>query len=151
MPVQAHKFVFPTLVCFYQEQTSVRTNVIDAYTCILLPGILENSKQVFCWPRTLEVRGSPYIFYKDVRVLISFMMFYDVKPQLVKSCCRGSPKQNITKSHMPIFITNTKLQYKPKSFHYTLPLNLIPESLVSPDSSAWHSRASLPKVTRFPA
>ena len=48
---------------------------------------------------------------------------YDVKLQLVKSCCRGYPKQNITKSQMPMFITNTKLQYKPKlCFHCTLPL-----------------------------
>ena len=58
VPVQA---VFTTLVCLYQEQTSVRTNVIGAYTRILLPGILGNSKRVTCWPMALEVYASPYI------------------------------------------------------------------------------------------
>ena len=61
VPVQAHKPVFTTLVCLYQEQTSVRTNVIGAYTRILLPGILGNSKRVTCWPMALEVYASPYI------------------------------------------------------------------------------------------
>ena len=63
--------------------------------------------------------ASPYI---SKYALIPFMMFYDVNPQLVnKSCCTGEPKQTITKSHMPMFITNTKLQYKPNHFsiaHY---------------------------------
>ena len=61
VPVQVHKPVFTTLVCLYQEQTSVRTNVIGAYTCILLPGILGNSKRVTCRPMALEVYAFPYI------------------------------------------------------------------------------------------
>ena len=70
-----------------------------------------------------QKQAFPIHFYTNVHVLVSFMMFYDVKLQLGKSCCRGQPKQNITKSHMPIFITNTKLQCKPKSFfHCPLPL-----------------------------
>ena len=58
---EAHKSVFTTLACLYQEQTSVRTNVIGAYTCVLLPGMLGNSKRVTRWPMALEVVASPYI------------------------------------------------------------------------------------------
>ena len=56
-----HKSVFTPPVCLYQEQTSVRTNVIGAYTCILLPGMLGNSKQVTFWPMAPKVHASPYI------------------------------------------------------------------------------------------
>ena len=59
--VYTHKSVFTRLVCLYQEQTSVRTNVIGVYTCILLPGMLGNSKRITCWPMALKVRASPYI------------------------------------------------------------------------------------------
>ena len=59
--VYTHKSVFTPLVCLYQEQTSVKTNVIGAYTRILLPGMLGNSKQVTCWPMALKVHASPYI------------------------------------------------------------------------------------------
>ena len=55
------KSVFTPLVCLYQEQISVGTNVIGAYTRILLPGMLGNSKEVTCWPVALKVRASPYI------------------------------------------------------------------------------------------
>ena len=61
VPVYTHKSVLTPLVCLYQEQTSVRKNVIGANTCILLPGMLGNSKRVTCWPMTLEVCTSPYI------------------------------------------------------------------------------------------
>ena len=61
MPVQAHKSVFTTLVYLYQKQTSVRMNVISAYICVLLPGMLGNSKRVTCWPMALEVDASSYI------------------------------------------------------------------------------------------
>ena len=50
VPVYMHKSVFTPLFCLYKEHTSVRTNVIGAYICILLPGMLGNSKQVTCWP-----------------------------------------------------------------------------------------------------
>ena len=56
-----HKSVFTPLVCLYQEQTSVRMNVIGAYTRILLPGMLGNSKQVTCWLVALKVCASQYI------------------------------------------------------------------------------------------
>ena len=36
-------------------------NVIGAYTCVLLPGMLGNSKGVTCWPMALEVGASSYI------------------------------------------------------------------------------------------
>ena len=61
VPVYTHKSDFTSLVCLYQEQTSVRTNVIGAYTHILLPGMLGNSKQVTSWPMALEVCATPYI------------------------------------------------------------------------------------------
>ena len=61
VPVCIRISLFSHLFCLYQEQTSVRTNVIGAYTRILLPGILGNSKQVTCWPMALKVRASPYI------------------------------------------------------------------------------------------
>ena len=59
--VYTRKSVFTRLVCLYQEQTSVRMNVIGAYARILLPGMLGNSKQVTYWPMALKVRASPYI------------------------------------------------------------------------------------------
>ena len=61
----------------------------------------------------------PHTFlYKRAGILtyFFFMTFCDVKPQLVKNSCRDYTKQNITKSHMPMFIITTKLQYKPRSF-----------------------------------
>ena len=61
LPVYTHTSVFKPLVCLYQGQTSVRMNVIGAYTRILLPGMLGNSKQVTCWPMALKVCASPYI------------------------------------------------------------------------------------------
>ena len=102
-------------------------SLVCTYTCILLSGMLGNFKYVgyLLANGTRSIRFHIH-FYTNAHDLISFMMFYDVKPQLVKSCCRGYPKQNITKSHMPMLITNTKLQYKPEScFHCTLSLTLL--------------------------
>ena len=59
--VYMQKSVFTPHVCLYQEQTSVRMNVFGAYTHILLPGMLGNSKQVTCWPMALKLCASPYI------------------------------------------------------------------------------------------
>ena len=74
VPLYMHKSVFTPLLCLYQEQTSVRTNVIGAYTRILLPGMLGNSKQVTCWPMALKVRTSPYISTQ----MRMFLFPYDV-------------------------------------------------------------------------
>ena len=58
-------------------------------------------------------------FYTNAHVLVPFMMFYDEKPQLIKTPVEiEQTKHNITKSHMPMFITNTKLQYRSKSFFH---------------------------------
>ena len=75
MPVQAHKSVFTSLVCLYQEQTSMRTNITGAYTRIMLPEMLGNSKHVTCWPMALEVGASPYI---SMQMRVLFYFLYDV-------------------------------------------------------------------------
>ena len=64
-----------------------------------------------------------HAFIYNVFFLTSIMMFYHVNHNLLNSCS-GYIKQNITKSHMPMFITNAKLQQNPKLFfHCRLPLN----------------------------
>lgn len=62
-----------------------------------------------------EVCAASYISVQTHVFLIPLWHF-DIKAQLVKISCRGYIKQNVTKSHMPKFITtNTKLQDKLKS------------------------------------
>ena len=71
-----------------------------------------------------EVRTTPYISIQMCVFLLP--LTYDAKLQLVKTPVESKTKHNITKSHMPMFITNTELQYKPKSvFHCTLPLAIL--------------------------
>ena len=42
--MQAHKSILTLLTCSYQQETSARTNVNDAFTRALLPGTRRNSK-----------------------------------------------------------------------------------------------------------
>ena len=90
VPVYMHKSVFTPLVCLYQEQTSVRTNVIGAY---LYPYVAaRNARKLqagyLLATGTKSTRFHIH-FYTNTRVFISFMTFYDVKLQLVKSCHGG--------------------------------------------------------------
>ena len=89
VPVCTYKSVFTPLVCLYQKQTSVRTNVIGAYTRVYCCQEYQETPSRLLVGNGTKSTRFPIHFYTSARVLVSFMMFYDVKPQLVKSCYRG--------------------------------------------------------------
>ena len=81
--------------CFHNSCLLIsRTNVSEneCYWCLYPYIAARNTRelQVGYWLAngTRSIRF-PIHFYINARVLISFMTFYDVKPQLVKSCHRG--------------------------------------------------------------
>ena len=65
-----------------QEKTSMRTNVIGPYTCILLPGMQGNSKWVACWAMILEVCASHTFLYKCAY----YYFLYDVLWCITATC-----------------------------------------------------------------
>ena len=82
--------VFAHLNCLFEEQTAVRTKVIDVCTCVSLPvmrwglqagPLLANGTRSTCNSIYIYI----YTFYTNARILILAMMFYDAKPQLVKT------------------------------------------------------------------
>ena len=50
-----------------------------------------NSKWVIWQPMVQELCATPIHFYINVGVLVPYMMFYDAKPQLVKTPVEGKP------------------------------------------------------------
>ena len=77
------------------------TNVIDARN------VKELQVGYLATNGTRTTYYSMYL-YTNAGVLVPCITFYDAKPQLVKTPVVGKTKHNITKSHMPMFITNTK-------------------------------------------
>ena len=70
--------VFACLNCLFEEQTAVRTKVIDVCACILLP--------VMRWGvQAVPLFSQLHTFYTNARILIPAMTFYDAKPQSVKT------------------------------------------------------------------
>ena len=49
------------LTCLFQEETSVRTNIIDACICISLPVM---RRDLFCYPMVQEARALHTFLYK---------------------------------------------------------------------------------------
>ena len=118
MPVQVHKSVFTALISLYQQQTSVRTNVIGVYTRILLPGMRGNTPSGYLLANGTISMHFPVHFYTNARVIISFMMFYDVtlQPAIEANPSRISPNHtcqyslltlscNINSSHFSLHTT----------------------------------------------
>ena len=90
--IQAHKCpqsILTPLICSYPEQTSVKTNVIDAYTHALLPGMQRNFKWVYLATNGTRTTCYSVHFYTNVGVLAPYMTFYDAKLQLVKTPIEG--------------------------------------------------------------
>ena len=53
--------VLTRLTCLFQEETSVRTNVIDACTCISLPVMRRDLGQALLLPNGTRSTRTPYI------------------------------------------------------------------------------------------
>ena len=87
--VYMHKSVFTPLVCLYQEQILVRKNVIGAFTYSIAARNPRKLQACYLLANGTKSTHFPIHFYRNAHVLVFFMMFYDIKPQLVKSYYRG--------------------------------------------------------------
>ena len=77
--------VLTRFTCLFQEETSTRTNVIDACICISLPCSNTKGPQAGSFVTQWYKKHAHSIhFYTNARVLKPVVTFYDVKPQSVK-------------------------------------------------------------------
>ena len=78
------------LTCLFQEETSVRTNIIDACICISLPVTRRDLGRALLLPNGTRSTRTIH-FYTNARVLKPVVTFYDVKPQSVKIPISAKP------------------------------------------------------------
>ena len=82
--------VLTRLNCLFQEETSVRTNVIDACICISLP-VTQRDPRLAVVTQWYKKHAHSIHFHTNVRVLKPVVTFYDVKPQSVKIPVSAKP------------------------------------------------------------
>ena len=76
------KLVGVRLNCVFEEQTTIKTKVIDVCTCTYIAASNSMGSFVTQWHKK---HAQLHIFYTNARILIPAMTFYDAKPQLVKT------------------------------------------------------------------
>ena len=120
-----HKSIFTTLVCLYQEQTPMRTNVIGAYTRILLSGMLGNSKLVICWPTALKVgTGFPIQMHVFLFPLWRFMM---QNRNLVKAAVGANPNRISPNHTCQYSLLTLTCNISPSHFSLHTTFNIMPQ------------------------
>ena len=91
--------VLTRLNCLFQEETSVRTSVIDACICISLPVTQRDPRLALLLPNGTRSMCTPYISIQThVYLAIPVVTFYDVKPQSVKIPISAKPS-GISQNH----------------------------------------------------
>ena len=128
--------VLTRLNCLFQEETSVRMNVIDACIRTSLPVTRRDPRLNLLLPngtRSTEKHAHSIHFYTNARVLIPVVTFYDAKPQSVKIPISAKPSgispnhtcqcslvllsYNISPSHFSLQTTFKQVDVLPSSHH----------------------------------
>ena len=96
--------ILTRLTCLSQEETSVRTNVVDACICSISTYIAaSNAKgpQAGSFVTQCYKKHAHSIhFYTNAHVLMPIVTFYDVKPQSVKIPISAKPSDQITHANV---------------------------------------------------